>query len=149
MPHRRSSRPLLAGVALATLLLAACGTSPEEETASTTTEVTAAAGSGFCLTWTRYQTMVGGWLLEPPETLEEAVTTASSGLRAAEEARSEAPEDLEADLDEIVSALEAAEKAVSEAESLPDAMAEVVRTFQNTDLAVATTAAENWVATAC
>ena len=147
MPLRRSSHPLLLGLALVALL-AACGTT-EEETATTTTAVEAAAGSGFCLTWGRYQESLGDWLLEPPESLDAAASAAATSLRAAEEARSEAPDDLEAPLDEVVAAVEAAGDAVASAEELPDALTAVSGLLQGTDVAAATTAATDWVAVSC
>lgn len=147
MPHRRSSRPLLLGVALATLL-AACGTSPEETT-TTTTEVAAAAGSGFCLTWSRYQESLSAWVFEPPETLDEAIASAETSRRAAEEALSVAPEALEEPLGVVVSSLESIEEATGRADSLEDATTEAAGRFESTDMTTATTTVTDWVSVSC
>jgi hypothetical protein len=130
------------------LLLGACGTS-SEETSTTTTKVAAAAGSGFCLAWSRYQLSVSSWLLEPPETVDDAVTSAEATLRAAEEARSVAPDDLEEQLDVVVTTIESIEEAVGRADSLDDATTEAGSRFDSSDMTTATTAATQWTDLSC
>jgi hypothetical protein len=148
VPHRRSTRLLLLVLGLALAPLGACGASTEE-TATTTTEVAAAAGSGFCLTWARYQETLATWLLDPPGSLDEAVASAQTSLRAAEEARSQAPEDLEPALDEVVSAMEAVEDAVARADELPDALTNAAGLFEGTDLTAATSDVAAWLDESC